>query len=89
MFLAITKHGGGSDRSLKGLDSIFMKMNDATVSCDMKREGIASVSRCILVSGKKKKKSFQKAPMEIKFCVSTSGQNFQDAANSLNSQISF
>lgn len=55
----------------------------------MKGEGIASVSGCIGIRRKKYEKSFQKSPMEIEFCVNTSGQNFKDIANSLNSQINF
>lgn len=43
----------------------------------------------LVSKGKKYEKSFQKSPMEIEFCISTSGQNFKDIANSLNSQISF
>lgn len=79
----LTKQGGGSDRSLKGLDGIFIKTNDAMhfgglnntcakVACDMKEELQVSVG--VLVSEEKNcEKSFQKTPLEIKFHVSTSG----------------
>lgn len=63
----LTKKGGGSDRSLKGLDDIFVKVNDgglnntlAKVACKMKGEGIASVSGCIGNQKKKKKKNLSR-----------------------------
>lgn len=92
----LTKKGGGSDRSLKGLDDIFVKVNDgglnntlAKVACKMKGEGIASVSGCIGNQKKKKRKIFPESSCGNQVLLRTSGENFQDIANSLNCQIHF